>query len=282
MAKRKRMTDASTADRRRKEGRGCGTGSLYLPYIYIHDVASIGLASRVLGWKTARIHHLLSRLELQYFHTLEWSERVLDIREQFPLDLDETLAIAAQLGVKHPTHPKTRCPIVMTSDFVVTVREPFNARDRVRTTKYAKDLRRPRVLEKLEIERVYWQDVRGIDWKIITERNIDPVLARNVEWVHRHRDARQLAPLTTTDIARVEESLTMQVVRGGVPLAKLTKSCDALLGLSPGSSLSVVRHLIANRRWQTDMRAPISPLAPLNLTAVPTLYAMTIRREATG
>src|SRR5437763_1442382 len=98
MAKRKRDNGQKAQRRRSKEGRGVGTGADYTPYLFIHDVASIGLASRDWGWKTNRVHHFLSRLELKFFYILEWLQHVLDIREQFPLDLDETLAIADRLG----------------------------------------------------------------------------------------------------------------------------------------------------------------------------------------
>ena len=76
-----------------------------MPYLLVHDVPSNGLASRIWGWKTNRVHHLLSRLELIFFYMLEWCQDVIDIREQFPLNLDETLAISDRLGVRHPRDP---------------------------------------------------------------------------------------------------------------------------------------------------------------------------------
>ncbi|HEV2707631.1 MAG TPA: TnsA endonuclease N-terminal domain-containing protein [Pyrinomonadaceae bacterium] len=136
MAKRRRDNGQQARRRRSKEGRGIGTGADYIPYLLIHDVPSIGLASRVWGWKTRRVHHFLSRLELKFFYTLEWRPDVHDIREQFPLDLDETLAIADQLGVRHPRDPKTKDYVVMTSDFVLTIRKGFVEEQHVRAVKY--------------------------------------------------------------------------------------------------------------------------------------------------
>src|ERR687884_72384 len=125
MAKRQRHNGQQAQRRRSKEGRGVGTGADYIPYLLIHDVPSIGLASRVWGWKTRRVHHLLSRLELKFFYTLEWRPDVRDIREQFPLDLDETLAIADQLGLSHPRDRKTKDYVVMTTDFMITIKKGF-------------------------------------------------------------------------------------------------------------------------------------------------------------
>ena len=37
-----------------------GQGANYNPWLHIQDVPSQGLASRIKGWKTRRVHHLLS------------------------------------------------------------------------------------------------------------------------------------------------------------------------------------------------------------------------------
>lgn len=124
MAKRSRNSSETTIENRLKQGRGMGQGANYNPWLHIQDVPSQGLASRIKGWKTGRVHHLLSELETSYFYVLDSSLPVLDIREQFPLlPLEETLTIAEQCGVAYPADPRTKEPVVMTTDFVVTVRQ---------------------------------------------------------------------------------------------------------------------------------------------------------------
>ena len=55
--------------------------------------------TRIKGWKSGRVHHLLSLLELRWFYVLDWNLEVIDVREQYPLlPLEETLAIAADRG----------------------------------------------------------------------------------------------------------------------------------------------------------------------------------------
>jgi len=98
-----------------KQGRGQGHGKDYCPFLTVRDLGSMGLSHRYKGWKTDRVHHLLSNNEKRYFFCLEWSPFVVDIREQFPLPLAETLEIALRLGIKHPTHPKTKEYVVMTT-----------------------------------------------------------------------------------------------------------------------------------------------------------------------
>jgi hypothetical protein len=139
MAKRRRNTTARSRERRRKEGRGLGSGKDYKPELRIQDVASIGLATRIFGWKTERIHHFMSKLECLFFYIVDWSAGVLDIREQFPLDLNETLAIAQQSGIRHPVDVKTKEPIT-TTDFVITVGNVIHNFDIARTIKYQNKL----------------------------------------------------------------------------------------------------------------------------------------------
>ncbi len=51
-------------------------------------------------------------MERNYFYLTEFSDAVLDIREQFPLlPQEETIVIAEELGIKHPADPKTGDPI---------------------------------------------------------------------------------------------------------------------------------------------------------------------------
>jgi hypothetical protein len=256
MAKRSRNSSETTIENRLKQGRGMGQGANYNPWLHIQDVPSQGLASRIKGWKTRRVHHLLSELETSYFYVLDWSLPVLDIREQFPLlPLEETLAIAEQCGVAYPADPRTKEPVVMTTDFVVTVRQSVGSIEQARTVKYAQDLQSKRNLEKLEIERCYWQR-RNIDWGIVTEREVSKTLAENIKWLHPYLD---LNDLPQSDITRITMVMTPLVLQAKDSLADIAAICDDQLGLTPGLSLLVVRHLLANRVWQVNMVKPIRP-----------------------
>jgi len=84
-----------------KDGRGSGSGAEYSPWLTVRDVPSKGRVHRVQGHLTPRTHHLLSALELSTFLLLEWNPLVTDIREQYPLNVEETLEIAKELGIRH-------------------------------------------------------------------------------------------------------------------------------------------------------------------------------------
>lgn len=109
-------------DRRLKDGRGQGQGSDYKPFIYTRDVSSLGRSHRLPGSKTRRLHHLLSDLELAIFLTLDRSPHVTDIREQFPMRVEDTVRIAEELGLPHGCYKGT--PQVLTSDFLVDFEDP--------------------------------------------------------------------------------------------------------------------------------------------------------------
>lgn len=82
MAKRARITNP---EKWIKEGRGSGRGINYKPWLLIQDVSSDGRSTRGLGSKIGREYHFLSDLERDYFYLTEYSDKKIDIREQFPL-----------------------------------------------------------------------------------------------------------------------------------------------------------------------------------------------------
>lgn len=255
--------DAIKHKRFLKEGRGRGEGKDYLPWVRVQDVPSRGFSSRIKGWKTARIHHVLSNYELYTFLVGEWSRLIVDIREQYPLlELEETLAIAKRCGVRHPTDPKTRYPIVMTTDFLFTLLLDGQRVLHACTFKHSKDLAHKRTREKMEIEKRYWRE-RGVNWKIITEFDIPLVLAKNVDNIH---ESYYLSTYKDTNlIAEIAHSLTALVQRQQRPLSRLALQCDAQHDQPPGTSLQVAYFLIATHQWHINMNLPLHPSRPLSL-----------------
>ncbi|WP_249930994.1 TnsA endonuclease N-terminal domain-containing protein [Paenibacillus polymyxa] len=105
---------------------------------------------------------------------------MIDIREQFPLlPLDKTLYIAQKLGIKHPTDPKNKLPIIMTTDMLLTVKQEESIKFIAHSIKPSNKLTK-RVVEKLQIEKEFFKDQK-IEWALITERQINYNLVRNVE-----------------------------------------------------------------------------------------------------
>ena len=118
MSRNRRAWNQSIYNKYLREGRGQGIGTDYDSWIHVQDFPSLGMVSRVSGTTTGRIHHLMSNLELSVFYLLDWSDNVLDIREQYPLlDLAQAVEIAERANIKYPYDPESGFPYVLTSDF---------------------------------------------------------------------------------------------------------------------------------------------------------------------
>lgn len=249
------------------EGRGQGAGEKYQPWIKVQDFSSYGQANRDLGATTGRQHDYFSRLEYHYHLILDWSG-LLDIQEQFPLlPLEKTVSIANQLGIRHPVDFQTKKPVVMTTDFRISVPLPVGKEAVFRTVKPAAKLLEPRAIEKLELERRFYELLEE-DWGIVTERQIDPVLVNNLIWSYKFKLVSSLHPLPEEMIYRISGLLTEGLLGRDVSLSGLALECDDLLGLNSGISLSVARHLIASRQWQVNMMKIIDPRERLNILGV--------------
>lgn len=267
------MTPEQIAIRYAK-GHGHGQAQEYRPWLGAHDVPSGGVTFRMNGRKTGRQHVLFSTIERDAFLAIQWLDHVVDIREQFPLwPLSETEAIADELVINHPSHPKGGV-MLMTTDFLLTTQDgQFEAV----AVKPAGKLDEPRVLEKLEIERLYWER-RGIPWSIVTEQDLPDGLASNLVWID---DYYEITPETIEpqQIRRIEEYLFNKLTAAStVPLNRVCAEADDRLGQTPGNCLGVLRHALARKRWRLPLDQKIVPDAPLN---APPVLAQTGDEDAT-
>jgi hypothetical protein len=261
MAKRNRNLTEDMIAKRIKEGRGLGEGAEYKPWIYIRDITSQGVSGEIYGWKTGRTHQVLSNNERDYLNVLEWSRIITDIREQYPLldenrTYNETVQIAESLGIKYAIVPYTGTYSVLTTDFLITAYKDGQKQIFARTVKQTKDLANERVIEKLDIERLYWKN-RGIDWKIVTEKEINHVLAQNVSFLHSYKAISCLS-LDVSMVGYIEAALINELRNNCTIVSHAAQKVDSLLCLSPGKTLSVIRYLLANRYWFTDMNRKIN------------------------
>ena len=242
----------NTYYRRIKDGRGQGTLADYLPWLTIHDLASLGVVSRVLGFTTGRIHHLLSGYETAFFYILDASPKALDIREQFPLlPLEDTLRIATELGIWHPRDPVSKYPRVFTSDFVVTTPGGLV----VRSVKPSSELAKQRTADKLAVERRYWEE-KGIEWRLVTEKEINFQKARNLEWVYRAWDYPERLPegKTAEELTAFFLDLYNHTHCSIEEIATRTENC---FHLEPGFGISTYQYLLLHQRITADLSHPL-------------------------
>lgn len=239
MSKRARQQAPETLARRLEAGRGLGTGRTYKPWTTIQDFAGLTKCSRIKGWKTDRIHDLLSPLELEVFFLLEWNATITDIREQFPLPLNATLETASELGVPHPT-AKAGNPYTLTSTFLLNQGETLS----VVEVAYANQIHKA-----IQIKTRYWEKL-GIPSLLHTEKTFNRVEAQNIGWLHPYRNKPP-----KIDEAECFQTLTRKRIKEGCTLLDKTHG--------HGSAIQSIRCFLAQKIWETDLTKEIEWDNPL-------------------
>ena len=255
MGKRSRNVSESTMQRWIKQGRGQGIGMDYVPWLKIQDVPSTGRASRIRGIKTDRIHHLLSDLETGYFYLLEYSDNVLDIRERFPLlPLEQTQDIAEELGIKHPADFQTKDDIIMTTDFLITLDYKGKPANIARTVLLSGELDKKRTLEKLEIERIYWEK-NGVDWGIVTDKEINNNFLQNLKMLHQYHNINTCGEFEdiSPELLNQGKNFLIKALDEKEPIINICHMCDKKLGLSVGSSIALFKHAVITKSLDIEI-----------------------------
>ncbi|MCJ7689979.1 MAG: TnsA endonuclease N-terminal domain-containing protein [Clostridiaceae bacterium] len=257
MAKRKRNLNIPKMI---KEGRGTGKGEKYKPWIKIQDVASLGRASRIKGIKTGRQHEFLSDMKRNYFYFLEYSDKVQDIREQFPLlPIEETMIIAKELGIEHPKNPESGEFIVMTTDFLVSVNYNDKLYEVARTIKSKDALMDKRILEKFEIEKQYWEK-KGINWGIVTDEEIDKSIANNISIVHGYKEIGTIdsfSDIAASELKDLVFEFIKRIIDNPKTMRTICNEFDSDMCLEKGSSLCIFKYVVINKIIQIDITQKI-------------------------
>lgn len=232
-----------------REGRGAGSGSSYQPWLTVRDVPSEGRSHRIFGHKSQRTHHLLSDLELAVFLILDWHVDTVDIREQFPLRLEDTKAIADDAGIKHPSvHGVLQ---IMSSDFLVNTSDSLRPKFALQA-KYAEALQNSRTVEKLELERRYWLQ-KDVPWMLVTEQDIPKVVFQNINWLYPAKGD-ELDNDTMNERVAIYAHHFQQAPEKTI--IEVAKRLDAAYGLPEGQSLLEIRQILARRCFLFDILIP--------------------------
>jgi hypothetical protein len=255
MAKSKYVLTENQIIKRIKEGRGVGKLSNYKPWLYVDEVPSKGRSQRVYSHLTGRVHHVLSDLEFAVFLLLDHNSAVKDIREQFPLNRDDTLNIAKEGQLWHPAQGGVN--LVMSSDFLVNAASKTQTKFAIQA-KYSQDLKDPRTIEKLEIERRYWQ-LKKVPWFIVTDKEIDKIIVSNIEWLYGVKGYFDEI-ITDELLLKFEHISTYFVQHSERKVVDLCKEYDMAYQQDLGQSLYDVRLMCAARLITFDIRLPFHSL----------------------
>jgi hypothetical protein len=248
-----------------KSGRTNALDRPHDPWHHVREVNSLGRAIRVLGWVTGRVHHLLSFLEYMYFLTCDWEiERVVDIREQFPLlPVDRTGDIARNLGVRYPWDRKKKEPWVLTLDLLVRYRKNEGHVTFGTAIKPSTAFLKPRVLQLLDIQERFCNE-DGIRFLRTTEKEIAITRALNIDFVHSTRNVAERPQYLKDAVPAAEALLYERLLNNpGSPFGDIAETVDQDVGLKEGMSIWIIRHLIATKAWLVDMDSYIDSSRPL-------------------
>ena len=237
---------------------------------------------------TSRIHHLFSDNESSFFLMADYAIPVVDIREQFPLVPEtRTQAIASALGIQHPRYPQSATPLVMTTDFLLTVVSPSGAHSyaawSIKSPEELRGRNRRRVLAKLELERRYWLE-RNIPWRLFTTNEFDRTVIDNLDW---------LSYLTVEDdigdavIARLLPSFLTSfssLSSQGLILKELLHACAEVMGTYMTHQLAtkMFRYGVWHHLIELDLRVPIGLQRVPSVISVKTVLAAARRESNDG
>lgn len=258
MAKRNLSWTEEKYQRFLKEGRGQGQGKEYKPWLTIQDFPSQGRVSRIFGLKTKRIHHFFSDNETRYFYLLEWNDRVIDIREHFPLlDIEESTEDKENLNLDKYVDKKNGTQYVFTTTFLITLQDINGEYSYVaRSIKASAELEKKQVIERLEIERRYWES-KNIDWGLVTQKDIPVIRAKNIEWIYSAFEDEGNRGISFEEKEHLSSLLKEKLQDSTIPIRRVTSTFDREFNLSSGTGLFLLKYLIGCKDIKIDMDSKI-------------------------
>ncbi len=269
MAKRNRKSRPGIYAKWIKEGYGQGIGKDYKPWLTNQDVPSRGRATRLHGIKVNRQHDVFSDKEKKYLYILEFADCVKDIREQYPLfTLEQTMAIAEELGIEHPKDPVTGENVIMTTDFLITIEKTGQILQLARTIKSPEELDDYRQIEKFEIERRYWH-MKGIEWGIVTENEINDIFATNIHNVRsfwKLDDISYFQNLSVKYIEKIKNTFKDILMGNEIHVREVAADFDDRMMLNPGTSIALFKHLVITKQIEIDMFKKLNIDIPMNIS----------------
>ncbi|MBC6503148.1 heteromeric transposase endonuclease subunit TnsA [Citrobacter freundii] len=259
MGRRRSLLTISDYQRALKNRYGLGTGTNYKPWLRVQDVPSRGTSTKIQGIKSGRVHHLLSEGESCCFYQAEFLDRVVDIREQFPLlPLPLMFSIAETIGVSYPRVPSTKTPVVMTTDLLLTCQTDGKIWYEAISVKPEEYLSDQRVAEKLDVERIWWE-LLGISFKVFIPSEEGKIQARNIEWITSPLRQGVVIPDKWIEMALPHLSV------GPVLIFDLCELLSRVVDISPNEAQHLFRSLIAAKKIKVNMNQSIVDTGTITL-----------------
>lgn len=157
----------------------------------------------------------------------------------------------------------------MSSDFLVNSSDSDLPKF-VLQAKYTKDLSDPRTVEKLELERRYWE-YKEVPWFLVTEKDISRTAFQNIEWLYPDQQK-------THELSDLTEQLKFYshhfAKDPSSTIIKISKSLDVKYDHEAGESLAEIRGLLASRLLSFDVNISFRKLTPAEINFVDDVFSL--------
>ncbi|MBY7023511.1 TnsA endonuclease C-terminal domain-containing protein, partial [Clostridium botulinum] len=146
------------------------------------------------------------------------------------------------------------------TDFLVNINYNNEHYEIARTIKSKDDLMNKRVSEKFEIERVYWEK-KGIDWGIVTDDEIDKVIANNISLVHGYTEIWKIDSFNDVEASELKDLIyefMKRIIDNKKSMRTICTEFDNEMCLEKGSSLCIFKYLVINKNIEIDITEKIN------------------------
>jgi len=247
------------------------TGPDYVSGARAFDFRSSGFIVRSYSLTCLRKVMCFSTGEYEFLLRADFDPAVTDIREQFLwLDLEESVTVAARLGVRHNQRRGVLLPV--SCDFLLTL---AGAKEQAIEVKYSPRFfdhptRGKRRREKLELQRAVFLR-RGAPLSLVYRNALNPTVTSNLEDLKRR--ASLLSPPLKCRLDDTADTANRALKRCFKPtLGTLVDRVSASLRVIPGVAQTLVQTCIWNRQIAVDLRHRLLLCEALVRTDAPHLH----------
>ena len=251
----------------------------YIPFRTARQFSSMGKATSEQLSPSSQRHEYFSELERKFGLVLGFISNVSNVKTQFPLlAIDKTLGVASSLNLMHPryepndsvaTRNKGFQAAVMTTDFVFDLVDSVTGEQKTIacSLKYPKDVEAfdggDRVIErtkdKLTIEKHYWEELKGIEYQLITSASwmFNKNLIENLMCARVHRNLEIPPVLKVSLLAHFVKAMNYgkhKKLRLVDIIAHLTKETS----LPESRLFSAFWHFVWTKKLRVDLFKPLS------------------------
>lgn len=253
MAKRKRVIDYEI--KMEQEGRGKGEGKDYKPLYNNQDVSPKGRTTRTKDENNGRQALALNDKELKIRKVVEFSGKIKDIKEIYPIDITETQLIASCLGIKHPVEKgkgQLR-PLIIS---LLLTSEDDEQTTAIQYTS-ANSLTNIAIINELEIVRT-WCRKNRYKFMIITDELLKSTAIENINMLHDYLRLENLGleGIDIDEVILIEKWILEKITEYSETIRRLCMNCAKSLDIKTEYVLSIYRHLVANRVIEFNLNQP--------------------------